>query len=131
MVADLSAESQLDDEVVEFIAPHRRKYYASYREGFIRRMHARRLKPGWIYWVAETDEGDEPTALQKRTGEKEAGGRVVGYAAWTRVGQSQVARNWQNMNEGWLTSEYSPIKAEAGVRRADDVATIPTDQPRN
>jgi hypothetical protein len=99
-VADLSAETQLDDEIVEFIAPGRDKYYTSYRNGFVRRMYARSLKPGWIYWVAETDEGDEPTALQKERGEKE-----LGYAAWTRVGKSPVARNWLRMNEGWFTSE--------------------------
>lgn len=104
-VADLSAETQLDDELVEFIAPQRHKYYASYRNGTARRIYARSLKPGWFYWVAETDEGDEPTALQKSRGETELGGRIVGYAAWTRVGTSPVARNWLRMNEGWFTSE--------------------------
>ena len=105
-IADLSAETQLeDDELLAFIAPYRHKYYTSYREGWVRRIHARTLKPGWIYWVAETDEGDEPTALQKRSLETESGGRIVGYAAWTRVGKTPVARNWQRMNEGWSTSE--------------------------
>ncbi len=104
-IADLSAETQLEDEIVAFVAPYRKKYYDSYRDGFVRRIHARRLKPGWIYWVAETDEDDEPTALQQSRGEKELGGRVVGYAAWTRVGRSPVARNWQRMNEGWSASE--------------------------
>lgn len=109
-VTNLSAETQLEDEVVAFVAPHRHQYYTSYRNGYVRRYHARRLKPGWIYWVAETDEGDEPTVLQKRKGEKELGGRVVGYAAWTRVGKSPVARNWQKINEGWFTSEPSMIR---------------------
>jgi hypothetical protein len=104
-VADISSETQLDDEIVEFVAPGRKKYYASFRIGSIRRIHARRLKPGWLYWVAETDEGDEPTALQKSRGEIELGGRIVAYAAWTRVGSRPVARNWQKMNEEWSTSE--------------------------
>ena len=68
-------------------------------------MYARSLRPGWIFWVAETDEDDEPTIAQKQKGEKEIGGRVVGYAAWLREGQSPVARNWQRMNAEWFTSE--------------------------
>jgi hypothetical protein len=109
-VADLSAEAQLEDEIVTFIAPHRQKYYASYRHGFVRRVYARSLKAGWIYWVAETDEGDEPTTTGKHIGERELGGRVVGYAAWTRVGTGPVARKWQSMNEGRFTSEWSQYK---------------------
>lgn len=105
VLADLSAETQLHDEIIEFVAPHRQKYYTSYRNGFVRRMYARSLRPGWIFWVAETDEGDEPTAAQKQKGEKEIGGRVVGYAAWLREGQNPVARNWQRMNERWSTSK--------------------------
>lgn len=108
-VADVGAETHLDDELVAFIAPHRHKYYASYRNGFLRRCHARLLRPGWFYWVAETDPGDEPTALQRSRGEKECGGCVVGYAAWTREGNSPVARKWQRMNEGWLTKCESYI----------------------
>lgn len=104
-VADLSSETQLEDEIVEFVAPHRKTYYQSYRDASVRRIRARRLKPGWIYWVAETDEGDEPTVLQRSRGENEAGGRVIGYAAWTTVGGSPVARKWQRMNEGRFTSE--------------------------
>lgn len=102
-IADLSAETQLDDEIVEFVAPLRQKYYNSYRNGFVRRIYARSLRPGWVYWVAETDKGDEPTALQKSNGEREFGGRIIGYAAWTRVGKSPVANNWLKMNEAWFT----------------------------
>lgn len=104
-LADLCAETQFEDELIEFVAPHRKKYYTSYRNGFARRIYARSLKPGWIFWVAETDEGDEPTTVQKQKGEKEVGGRVVGYAAWLREGRTAVARNWQRMNEEWYTSE--------------------------
>lgn len=88
-VADLSAESQFDDEIVEFIAPHRQRYYTSYRHGYVRRICARRVRPGWIYWVAETDEDDEPTAPQESRGKKEFGGRIVGYAAWTSGDESR------------------------------------------
>ena len=104
-LADLSAETQIDDEIIEFIAPYRRDCYTSYRNGFLRRMYGRCLRPGWIFWVAETDEGDQPTMMQQQKGETELGGRVVGYAAWLREGQSTVARNWQRMNEEWFTSE--------------------------
>lgn len=104
-LADLSAEAQFEDELTDFIVPYRRDYYTSYRNSFLRRMRARRLRPGWIYWVAETDEGDEPTTMQKQKGEKELGGRVIGYAAWLREGQSPVARNWQKINEEWFISE--------------------------
>ncbi len=104
-LADLSAESQFEDEIMEFIAPYRRDYYTSYRNAFLRRMRTRSLRPGWFFWVAETDEGDEPTASQKQRGENEPGGRVIGYAAWLREGESPVARNWQRMNEEWFTSK--------------------------
>jgi hypothetical protein len=121
-IAELTAETQFDDEVVAFIAPYRQKYYTSYRNGFVRRIHARSLRPGWIYWVAETDEGDEPTAMQKQRGGKEFGGRVVGYAAWLREGESPVARNWQRMNEGWFTSQCSNSHsyAQTGLPSAGD-----------
>jgi hypothetical protein len=112
-VADLSAEAHVEDEIVAFVAPHRKTYYRSYRDFSARRIRARRLKPGWIYWVAETDEGDEPTVLQKSRGETEAGGRVIGYAAWTRVGDSPVARKWKRMNEGRFTSECSKINTHS------------------
>lgn len=105
-IADLSAESHFDDEIVDFIAPHRRRYYTSYRDSFVRRIYTRSLRPGWIYWVAETDEDDEPTAPQKSRGKKEIGGRIVGYAAWTRIGTSPVANKWKRINEGWFTSEW-------------------------
>lgn len=105
-IADLSAQTQLEDEVVAFIAPDRHKYYASYRDGFLRRIRARSLRPGWVFWVAETDEHDRPTNAVNQGDGKDLGGRVVGYAAWTRVGESPVARNWQRMNEHWFTSEW-------------------------
>jgi hypothetical protein len=104
-IADLWAEAQLEDELVAFVAPYRKTYYRSYRDNFVRRIRARRLKPGSVLWVAETDEGDEPTVLQKSRGEPEVGGRIVGYAAWTRVGNSPVAKKWQRMNQGRFTSE--------------------------
>lgn len=105
-IADLSAESQLEDELVAFVSPARQRYYASFRNGFVRRTYARSLMPGWVIWVAETDENDETTTHIEKPGlGQEPGGRVVGYAAWTRVGHSPVARNWQRMNEGRFTSQ--------------------------
>ena len=103
-IADLVATTQLEDELVSFVAPHRHKYGTSLRNGILREIRAGSLKPGWMFWVAETDPGDEPTAAQKEKGEKEPGGKVIGYAVWLRVGESPVARNWQRMNEGRFTS---------------------------
>ena len=104
-IADISALAHLDDDVEQFVSPHRRKYYQSYRDGFVRKIHARRLRPGWVYLIAETDEHDHPTQKDIDSLSQDGPGKVVGYAAWLRNGTSIVARNWQRINEARFTSQ--------------------------
>lgn len=97
--ADVQAAAMTDDSLFEWLYYRRREYYQTYRDHALRRHKVRLNAPGNVSFVAVTDEGDE---------EGSSGGRIVGFAAWVRIGDGPVARNWWKRNESWGPSTCSP-----------------------
>ncbi|KAK2783421.1 hypothetical protein FQN53_009184 [Emmonsiellopsis sp. PD_33] len=89
--ATLLADAFRDDEVFILLYPGRMQYYSHYRASFLHRIKLRFSTPGWITYVAVTDPGDD--------GPGQPGGKIVGYAAWERKGDSDAARQWKSKNE--------------------------------
>ncbi|KAK2801316.1 hypothetical protein FQN51_005416 [Onygenales sp. PD_10] len=96
--ATLLADAFRDDEVFIHLYPGRMQYYSHYRASFLHRIKLRFSTPGWITYVAVTDPGDD--------GPGQPGGKIVGYAAWERKGDSDAARQWKSKNESiWCRLE--------------------------
>ncbi|KAL1959450.1 hypothetical protein VTO42DRAFT_1895 [Malbranchea cinnamomea] len=93
--ADIVAAALCDEELIAYLCPRRREYWDEYRDSALRRIKRRFYSPGWVLWVAVTDEKD---------GEEE--GKVVGYAAWHRIGEGEEASRWKKSvaggDGGWL-----------------------------
>ncbi|EDN05554.1 GNAT family acetyltransferase [Histoplasma capsulatum] len=104
-VASILADALLDDELWAWLAPNRLKYYSEYRAGFLMRTKVRFSTPGWVLHVAVTDPEDEVGREHRREHGQgyEPRGKVVGYCAWERVGDSPQARKWREDKEtiGW------------------------------
>ncbi|KLJ07947.1 hypothetical protein EMPG_16574 [Blastomyces silverae] len=104
-VATIVADAMLEDEVHAYLAPNRLKYYSEYRANFLLRTKNRFSSPGWVLHVAVTDPEDEIGTEQGRAHGQGSGrgGKVVGYCAWERIGDSPAARRWKEEKEtlGW------------------------------
>ncbi|KAI9838040.1 MAG: hypothetical protein M1819_006194 [Sarea resinae] len=99
-ISDIIAICDADDPVVQYCHPHMLKYWDAYRRSGTRAI-LRKMATGGVCWVAETDEGDPwPAAMRDSQGPR-PGGFVVGFALWKRVGNSQVAKNWQRPCRDW------------------------------
>ncbi|PGH06100.1 hypothetical protein AJ79_06634 [Helicocarpus griseus UAMH5409] len=92
--ASLVADAMRDDEIWQYLCPARMEYYSHYRDSFLRRMKLRLSKPGWVTYVAVTDADDEGEPISSH-----GGGKIVGYAAWERDGNSPAARKWRGKND--------------------------------
>ncbi|PGH03169.1 hypothetical protein GX51_04204 [Blastomyces parvus] len=109
-VATLVADAMLDDEVWAYLAPNRLKYYSEYRGNFLLRTKLRFSSPGWALLVAVTDPEDEGGTEQGQGHGQGSGrgGKVVGYCAWHRIGDSPAARRWKEGKEtlGWWLERH-------------------------
>ena len=98
-MATLMSEANVYDPLSKYLVTPMNKYWTSYRNGTVHFLLGLTSKPGSVVWVPETDAGDKLPS-----GDPGLGGEVVGFAAWSRIGKSPVARNWQRFNAGWLAS---------------------------
>ncbi|PGH21464.1 hypothetical protein AJ80_03255 [Polytolypa hystricis UAMH7299] len=105
--ATLSADNALlDDELFAYICPHRQNHYPSFRAGFVRRAKIYLSTPGFVSYVAVTDDGDGGPGVK--------GGEVVGVARWERKGDGVDARRWRKKNEGlWCKLETTLLSLES------------------
>lgn len=92
---DISAAASIavscfsDDELYNFTNPHKAQYPDDFRAHFVRRLRLRYWTPGYVFYVAVTDDGDQG---------HEEGGRVAGFAVWQRTGNSAEAMRWQQQS---------------------------------
>ena len=96
--ADILAVAMLDDELFEYLCPARKEHYSDFRNFFLRRQKLRLSTPGWVLRVAVTDAGDWCA--------EDEGGRIVGYAAWERMGDDPDSLKWKSHNSGWDSSMF-------------------------
>ena len=87
--ASITASCFWDDELYNFSNPYKTQYPDDFRANFVRRIRLRHWSPGFVLYVAVTDDGDE--------GHVE-GGRVAGYAVWYRIGKSMEAMKWHKQS---------------------------------
>ena len=102
--ATLSVSAFADDELLEWMNPQRAAYPAHYRAAFLLRYQERFWSPNFVFYVAETDEGDEDWS---------GAAEVVGYAIWSRRGNSEVAKRWRRSQYSWrATVEVALLQIE-------------------
>lgn len=87
--ASISVDCFWEDELYDFTNPYKVQYPDHFRSLFLRRHHQRFWTPGFVFYVAVTDEGDDG---------HEGDGTVVGYAVWCRRGTSEQALKWQTQS---------------------------------
>ncbi|KAF7588124.1 hypothetical protein BBP40_006157 [Aspergillus hancockii] len=46
-IAEVAAQSMLDDELFAFLCPRRREFYSDYRQSFLRRLRGKLTSPGF------------------------------------------------------------------------------------
>ena len=90
--ASISVPSFWNDELYDWIAPRKGQYTEDFRQAFLRRHRVRLLTPGFVFFVAITDKGDEGWEGKEQ---------VVGYAIWESRGESEAARKW--IKKPWST----------------------------
>lgn len=103
-IADVVAQSMLDDELFKYVCPGRRQYYGSFRNAFLRRVKEGFVIPGWCLIVAVAR-----TAVGGERGEERGGKEVVlGYCAWERRGDDKHAEEWKREKKGffWKGKEW-------------------------
>ncbi|KAL8760503.1 MAG: hypothetical protein Q9184_003323 [Pyrenodesmia sp. 2 TL-2023] len=103
--ATFSVPAFLNDELYRFSSPFAAEYPEDFRNFFLQRQRRRHVSPGQIYWVAVLDQideakasgiGQENAAPENRSHkEHQEGDKVVGYALWSRYGDSEEAKRWQ------------------------------------
>lgn len=103
--ATFSVPAFLNDELYRFSSPFAVQYPEDFRNFFLQRHRRREVSPGQIYWVAVFDPidevkahgvGQENAAPEDRSQkEHQKGEKVVGYALWSRYGDSEEAKKWQ------------------------------------
>ena len=84
--ATLSVRGFENDELFEWMNPHRAKYPEHFRYYFLNRQHMRYWSPDQVFYVAVTDEQDHDWCGVSQ---------VVGYAIWQRQGDTEAARAWR------------------------------------
>lgn len=89
VVADLAARAMLEDELCAYLCPRRVQYYVDFCQGYLRRLQARLVTPGFVMVVAVN-------------GLKE----ICGYCLWERLGSGAAAVHWQRRNGGWWTGDH-------------------------
>ena len=87
--ASISVDCFWKDELYDFTNPYKAQYPDHFRALFVRRVRMRYWTPGFVLYVAVTDEGDEG---------HEEGGLVVGYVVWYRLGKSKEALKWHEQS---------------------------------
>jgi GNAT superfamily N-acetyltransferase len=98
-IVDISIAGNKTDALSRYFQRDTDKYQASSRIGCYRWIRGEFLKPGCLTFVAETEASDYANHSEF------ANPMVVGFAMWTRNGDSDVAKSWQRrLNSGWLAS---------------------------
>ena len=72
--------------------PRRIEYPSHFRAYFLRRYQMRFWSPEFVFHVAETDKGDSAWS---------GTAQIVGYATWSRRGESDVALAWRRDQDTW------------------------------
>jgi GNAT superfamily N-acetyltransferase len=87
-ITNISATGNEHDELTKYMRRNIRSQWTSYRSSCGRWLKGKLAAPGTICYVAES----------KVTGE------VVGWAIWSRHGESATAEGWKRGNSGWGTA---------------------------
>lgn len=90
--ATLSVPAFIDDELYRWMCPRRKIFPSHFRTSFLSRYQIRFWSPRFIFHVAETDEGDKDWSGTPQ---------VIGYAIWSRRGESEIARGWRTSQDTW------------------------------
>ncbi|KAL8647908.1 MAG: hypothetical protein Q9226_006233 [Calogaya cf. arnoldii] len=101
--ASISVSALSTDELYRYTNPYAGQEPSSFRDFLLRRLKLRNVLPGYIIWVAVTDdvedlkEGAPNRELGSETGRrgKRPREQVIGYAVWYRHGKSAEAGRWQ------------------------------------
>ena len=94
--ADIQADCNTTDALARFFTRNIFEYYTSYRQGGLQFVKNLLLGPGCMGFVLETDPSDYPDSTSDDAPE------VVGWAVWSRCGDSETAKKWQrSVNGGW------------------------------
>ena len=102
--ATLSASAFANDELLEWMCPHRTAYPTHFRASFLLRYQKRFWSPDYVFYVAETEECDEDWS---------GAAEVVGLAIWSRRGNSEVAKRRRKSQESWrATIEVALLRIE-------------------
>jgi hypothetical protein len=84
------------------------RFWTAYVSSCRRFQEMKRLQPGTVcYVLEETTEASSPHTEQqggRKDRDDNDGSVIVGFAIWTRVGKSEVARRWQKCGRQWLIS---------------------------
>ncbi|KAB8263599.1 acyl-CoA N-acyltransferase [Aspergillus pseudonomiae] len=92
-IAEVAAQSMLDDELFAFLCPRRREYYSDYRQSFLRRLRAKLTSPGWVVIVAVAERSMDADSCP-----------ILGYCVWERIGDTaeESTKQWkETSNSGW------------------------------
>ena len=102
--ASLSVSAFANDELFEWMCPHRTVYPTHFRAHFLLRYQARFWSSDFVFYVAETDKCDDDWS---------GAAEVVGYAIWSRRGNSEVAKRRRQSRDGWrATIEVALLRIE-------------------
>ena len=102
--ATIAASAFANDELHEWMYPHRTAYPAHFRAAFLRRYQPRFWSPDFFFYVAETDAGDEDWS---------GAAEVAGFAVWSRRGNSEVAKRRRKSQASWrATIEVALLRIE-------------------
>ncbi|KAL7272553.1 hypothetical protein RUND412_004634 [Rhizina undulata] len=115
-IAELAADSFIDNELFSLIYPKRREFYSDYLKSWEFRIRKSMVDEGSIVIVAETDPEDEVTLQNNLSaGQKECvkiEKIILGFAAWRRYGHSPVSENFAN--------EQGPLRNPSLDEEAED-----------
>ncbi|KAE8343065.1 hypothetical protein BDV24DRAFT_161883 [Aspergillus arachidicola] len=97
-IAEVAAQSMLDDELFAFLCPRRREFYSDYRQSFLRRLRAKLKSPGWVVIVAVGNSGTRSVEADSWP--------ILGYCVWERIGDTaeESTKRWkETSNNSWWT----------------------------
>ncbi|KAL6720921.1 hypothetical protein ACLMJK_000020 [Lecanora helva] len=116
--ASMSVDAFWDDELYAYTNPLRAQYPNDFRDLFLRRHRLRYWSSGYIFHVAVTDDGDQDHI---------SGGKVVGYAIWSRRGTSDLAKAWRKQTlRGYLESALLQAEVRYATLIGADRSLDPT-----
>lgn len=96
-MSDINALGCEQDELTKYMTRNVRQNWTSYRAGFCRSLKLLLLTPGAVCYVAEDEASKE----------------LIGWAIWSRHGNSPKAKEWQRPNSGLLkAAERMLLEAE-------------------